>query len=200
MVLKRFFVCSFLFVVIFARAGECQVLTTGQTLGKNNQVLMMSENRLFVDGVDLNIAYAQYARGLNKRFDFYGSVGETSIFGRNQTWLGAGGNLHLFTAKKMDASFFNVASTPLNRPREASMVLLNSALVVSRPVTQLLTLYTGLNGLFPIGARARGIFTPTTNKMNVPIGLNVSGKKWGLFVEGDIGRLKSVGIGIGRSF
>jgi hypothetical protein len=176
-----------------------QVLTTAETGGKNNQAVMLSENRIFVDGIQLNIAYAEYVRGLTKRFDLYASIGNTTIFGENQAWIGIGGNLHLFRVEKVDVSFFNVGSVPVQRPKNASTVLLNSAIVVSRGLTKSITAYSGVNGLFPIGAKERGFFTPTTKKLNVPVGAAISHKKWLIFIEADIGHLSSAGIGIAHS-
>lgn len=198
---RKWFVDASLLVAIVALPCvlEGQVLTTAETVGKSNQAVMVTENHLFTNGADLNIAYAQYVRGMRPYFDFYGSVGETTIFGGNQTFVGVGGNLHLFTAKKIGTSLFTIASIPLNRQRQASTVLLNSAIVVSRPISVKWSLYSGVNGLFPIGARARGIFTPTSDQFNAPIGAAFLGKKWSFFFEGDVGPLKAVGVGVGRS-
>lgn len=175
---------------------NAQVLTTGDTLGKNKQALLGSENHLFVDGVRLNIAYGQYVRGLTDRFDLYLSAGGTNIFRSNQAWIAVGGNLHLFRVEKFSVSLFNNCSLPLNRVKESSTVLLNSAVVVSRSMTKSITLYSGINGLFPIGARSRGVFTPTSRQLNVPAGLAYTRGKWTLFIEGDIGHTKALGVGI----
>jgi hypothetical protein len=185
------------FFLIFPACATAQVLTTASTVGKGTTVAMLSENHLFVDGTDLNIGYAQYIHGVTKTFDFYASVGTTNFAGENQEWVGAGGNLHLFQAAKFDVSLYSVVSVPVNRRNEASTVLLNSAVVVSREINKTLTLYSGGNGLFPIGAKERGFFTPTTRKLNVPAGAAISHGKWVLFFEGDIGRLKAVGVGVG---
>lgn len=77
-------VVSGLFLSVFLGHAPAQVLTTAETLGRGSQAVMLSENHLFVDGVDLNIAYAQYVRGMSKRFDLYVSFGTTNIQGQNQ--------------------------------------------------------------------------------------------------------------------
>ncbi len=176
-----------------------QVLTTGETLGRGAQAVMLSENHLFVDGVDLNNGYLQYVRGLSGRFDLYVSVGTTHLMRRDQEWVGAGGNLHLFRVRKFAVSWYNVCSLPVNHTTEASTVLLNSALVVSREVNKTITLYSGVNSLLPIGARDRGFFTPMQREFNVPVGAAIFHGKWAVFLEGDIGHLKMAGVGISRS-
>ncbi len=190
---------AFLAIYTCGIAGA-QVLTTAETLGKGRQAVMFSENRLFVGGDKLNIAYVQYVRGLTKRFDLYVSLGETRIFGENQAWLGLGGNLNLFRVEKVNVSIFNIFSVPVHRRSEASTVLLNSAIVVSRNITERFALYSGVNSLWPIGAKERGLFTPATKKINVPLGTAVFLGKWGIFAESDLGRLKAVGIGVARLF
>ncbi len=196
--LKRLFL-AILLALLLARAASAQVLTTGQTLGKGTKAVLATENYLYQDGVGLNIAYLMYAQGLSKRLDIYGSLGNTTIFGQNQLWVGAGGNLHLMEVKKVDVCFFNIASLPVQHRELASTVLLNSAIVASRPLSAKFSVYSGLNSLFPIGARDRGLFTPRTKKVSVPTGLCYTGKKWSIFAEFDIGKLKAVGFGIGRT-
>jgi hypothetical protein len=191
---------ALLSALCFARAVSAQILTTGETLGKNRQAIMFSGNWLFVDSDKLNIAYLQYIRGLNERFDFYLSAGGTRIYRENQEWVGIGGNLRLFRVEKVNVSGFNIFSVPVHRRSEASTVLLNSAIVVSRNITERVALYSGINSLWPIGARERGVFTPPTKKINVPLGIGVFWGRWGIFTEGDFGRLKGVGIGISKTF
>ena len=69
-----------------------------------------------------------------------------------------------------------------------------------RPAQQDLRRLTGLNGLVPIGDRERGIFTPPSAKMNVPIGGTYAIGAWGLWAEADFGNLKAVGFGLTRVF
>lgn len=184
---------------LYSQRIHAQVLTTAETSGKGKQSVLFSENRLFVDGVQLNIVYLQYVRGINNKFDFYASVGGTRIFGENQAWLGVGGNVHLFRAKRLDVCLFNVASVPLHRRRDSSTVLLNSALVVSQSFEKF-SLYSGVNSLIPIGVAARGLFTPPEKKINVPFGVFIPRGRWGIFTETDIGHLKAVGVGVSYSF
>jgi hypothetical protein len=189
-----------LFVLCFSWFMSAQVLTTAETLSKDKEAVMFSENRLFVGGDELNIVYIQYIRGLTTRFDFYASLGGTQIFGENQAWVGVGGNLRLFRMGKVNVSSFNILSVPVHRRSEASTVLLNSAIVMSRNITERFALYSGVNSLWPIGAKERGLFTPPTKKINVPLGTAISLGKWTVFTEADIGRLKAVGIGISKTF
>jgi hypothetical protein len=184
------------------RAIEAQVLTIGETLGKGKAGLLLSDNVIVPgDGIpNLNIAYAEFAKGLTDRFDLYLAVGETTTEGTTQGWIGGGGNLRLVRIQKVTLSFFSIASVALNRRAEACQVLWNPALVASVPLSKTFTVYTGLNGLIPIGDRERGIFTPPSNKTNVPIGGTYAIGPWGLWTEGDFGNLKAVGFGLTRVF
>lgn len=189
-------------ICLMARAGAAQVLTIGETLGKGKSGLMLSDNVLVPgDGIpNLNIAYGMWAKGLSDRFDLYLSAGETTTEGATQAFAGAGWNLRLVRIGKATVSFFNVATIPLNRHTEACRVLLNPALVVSAPLGAKLVVYSGLNALVPIGDRARGIFTPPSNKVNVPIGATYAMGPWGLWAEGDFGNLRAFGVGLTRVF
>jgi hypothetical protein len=184
------------------RALEAQVLTIGETLGKGKSGLLVSDNVLVPgDGIpNLNIAYAEFAKGLTDRFDLYLSVGETRTEGTTQGWIGGGGNLRLIKIQKVTVSLFSVASVALNRRDEACQVLWNPALVASAPLGKNLTVYTGLNGLIPIGDRERGIFTPPSAKTNVPIGGTYAIGPWGVWAEADFGNLRAVGLGLTRVF
>ena len=147
---------------------------------------------------NLNNAFVQYARGLSDRFDLYLAAGGTTTEGSTQGWLGAGGTVRLARVGKASLAFFSLASIPLNHRDEACQVLWNPALVVSGPVSRALTLYTGVNALVPIGDRARGIFTPPSTKVNVPIGATYAFGAWGLWGEADFGTLNAVGVGVTR--
>jgi hypothetical protein len=132
--------------------------------------------------------------------DLYLSAGEITTEGTTQWWLGGGGNLRLFRVKKVAVSLFSVASVALNRRDEACQVLLNPALVASAPLGAKLVVYSGINGLIPIGDRARGIFTPPSARANVPIGATYAIGPWGLWAEGDFGNLRAFGFGLTRTF
>jgi hypothetical protein len=189
-----------LLLLASSRPLRAQVLTIGETLGKGKNGVLVSDN-VIVPGDDipnLNIAYVEYARGLSERFDLYVSAGATTTDGATQGWAGGGGNLRLARIGKAALSFFTVASVPLNHRDEACQVLWNPALVISAPASKSLTLYTGVNSLIPIGDRARGIFTPPSNKVNVPIGATYAFGAWGLWGEGDFGTLNAVGFGLTR--
>lgn len=188
--------------IVFGSAASAQVLTTAETLGAGNHAVLVSENHLYDTSAEptitLNIAYVQYVRGITNRFDAYFSLGETHIFGEDQFWVSVGGNTRLFRTGGASVSLFTIASVPLHRHNEACTTLVNAAIVVSRTLSSKVSLYTGVNSLLPIGARDRGLFTPPDNKVNVPAGLAVTIGEWGIFGEVDIGRLKSVGIGLSK--
>ena len=187
-------------LLLVAASADAQVLTTADTIGKGKNAILVSDNVLVPgDGIpNLNIAFGEYARGLSERFDLYLIAGETTTDGSTQGWLAGGGNLRLARVGRVTLSWFNVASVPLNHRDEACQVLWNPALVVSAPAGKALTLYTGVNSLIPIGDRARGVFTPPTNKVNVPIGATYAFGAWGLWAEADLGNLNALGIGVTR--
>ena len=193
-----------LVVIILAclipRAAVGQVLSIGETLGKSKTGLLLTDNVIAPgDGIpNLNIAYAEFARGLSDRFDLYLSLGETTTDGATQVWTGGGGNLRLARTGKVTFSLFTVASVALTRRDQACQVLFNPALIVSAPFGPKLTVYSGLNGLIPIGDRARGVFTPPSNKVNVPIGVTYAIGAWGIWGEVDVGNLRAVGVGLTR--
>ena len=143
------------------------------------------------DGIaNRNIAYGEFARGLADRFDLYVAGGATTTEGSTQAWIGGGGNLRLARFRKVSLSLFSVASVPLTHRDEACQVLLNPALIVSAPLGTQLSLYSGVNSLVPIGDRARGVFTPPSAKVNVPIGVTYAIGAWGLWGEADFGTLR----------
>jgi hypothetical protein len=184
------------------QALEAQVLTIGETLGKGKSGILLTDN-VVVPGDDipnLNIAYGEFARGLSDRFDLYLAAGATTTDGATQGWLGGGGNLRLVRIQKVTLSFFSIASVALNRRDEACQVLWNPALVASVPLSKTFTVYSGLNGLIPIGDRERGIFTPPSAKTNVPIGGTYAIGAWGLWAEADFGNLRAFGVGLTRVF
>ena len=84
-------------VLLAAARADAQVLTTGETLGKGKNGILVSENVLVPgDGIpNLNNAFVQYARGLSDRFDLYLAAGGTTTEGSTQGWLGAGGTVRL---------------------------------------------------------------------------------------------------------
>ncbi len=185
---------------------RAQVLTTAETLGKGKSAVLASENRIFVDDARLHIISGQYVRGLTNRFDVYGVAGITRTDDEEGTevitqgWAGGGGNFAVGEWRGFHASIFGVVSIPFNRRHQASDVLVNPAVVVSRTVIKdRLALYSGVNALVPIGHRERGWFTPPDTKVNVPAGGLIMLGKWGIFAEADIGHLKALGFGLARS-
>ena len=198
----RIFALVLLALISVPRVLDAQVLTIGETIGKGKSGLLLSDNVLIPgDGIpNLNVAYALFAKGLSERFDLYLSAGGTRTEGKTQGFVGGGGNLRLARVKKVTMSLFGIASIALNRRDEACQVLLNPALVVSAPINAKLVVYSGLNGLVPIGDRARGIFTPPTAKVNVPLGATYAIGPWGLWGEADLGTLRAIGAGLTRVF
>jgi hypothetical protein len=189
-------------VIILSSAAsiQAQVLTTADTLGKGTQALFVSYNVLREGDARLNVGYGLYSLGLTSRFDVYAGIGQTHTDGKSQAWVAFGGNLNIFAGKNVSVSFLNVESIALNRSDEASVLLSNLAVVVSRRITSTVSIYTGLNAFIPIGSRSRGVFTPTDNEFNVPIGCSFSIGDWSLAVESDIGKLKAIGLGVTRVF
>jgi hypothetical protein len=188
------------FLLLAAARADAQVVTIAETLGKGKTGLLVTDN-VIVPGEripNLNIAYVEFARGLTERFDLYLAAGETTTDGSTQAWLGGGGNLRLARIRKLTLSLFNVASVPLNHRDQACLVLWNPAIVASVPLNATLTVYSGLNSLVPIGERERGIFTPPSAKVNVPIGAAVALGAWGIWGEADLGTLNAVGVGVTR--
>jgi hypothetical protein len=195
------------FCALACSSSEAQVLTTADTLGKSAQGVLASDNRIFVDGARLHIIAGQYVRGLASRFDLYVVASdtrtddETGTTVLSQFSMGAGGNWNIARWKGFSFSLFGIVSVPLTRRDQASDVLANPALVVSRIVVKdRLALYGGVNALVPIGHRSRGWFTPTETRVNVPAGMLVMLGKWGIFGEVDIGPLTAVGFGLARTF
>lgn len=189
-------------LVLRAGAAHAQVLTIGETLGKGKSGLLISDN-VIVPGDDipnLNVAYGLWAKGLHDRFDLYLSAGATTTEGTAQAFAGGGWNLRLVRLGKAAVSFFNVATIPLNRRDEACQVLFNPALVVSAPLGSKVFVYSGLNALVPVGDRERGIFTPPSTKVNVPLGTTYAIGKWGVWGEADFGNLNAFGVGLTRLF
>ena len=187
-------------LTLTADLAQAQVLSIGETLGRGKSGLLLTDNAIVPgEGIpNLNIFYGEFARGLGDRFDLYLSFGETTTDGETQVWTGGGGNLRLARAGKVTFSLFTVASVALTRRDEACQVLWNPALIASVPVGKQLTVYSGVNGLIPIGDRERGIFTPPSAKVNVPIGATYAIGPWGLWGEVDVGNLQAVGVGITR--
>ena len=187
-------------LTLTADLAQAQVLSIGETLGKGKSGLLLTDNAIVPgEGIpNLNIFYGEFARGLSDRFDLYLAFGETTTDGETQVWTGGGGNLRLARARKVAFSLFTVASVALTRRDQACQVLWNPALIASTPVARQLTVYSGVNSLIPIGDRERGIFTPPSTRVNVPIGATYAIGPWGLWGEVDVGNLQAVGVGITR--
>ena len=194
-------------VFLAGSVSEAQVLTTADTLGKGTQGTLVSDNRIFVDGARLHIIAGQYVRGLASRLDLYlvatdtRTDDEAGMAVLDQFSLGVGANCTLARWSGFSVSLFGIVSVPVTRRDQASDVLVNPALVVSRTIVKdRLALYGGVNALVPVGHRSRGWFTPPDTKVNAPAGALVMLGKWGIFGEVDIGPLTAVGVGLSRTF
>ncbi len=189
-------------ITYMSRTADGQVLTIGETLGKGKSAVLLSDNVIYPGaGIpSLNIAFGMWARGIHRRFDLLLSGGETTTEGSTQAWVGGGGNLQLVKVGRLAVSLFTIGSVPLNRRDEACDILLNPALVASVPAGSKMFVYSGVNSLVPVGHRARGIFTPPTARVNVPVGATYALGPWGLWGEVDIGPLHAIGVGLTRAF
>jgi hypothetical protein len=201
-VVRRALVAAAVVSLVAAAHAEAQVLSTAETLGKGKSAVLLTDNAIVPgdDIANLNIAYGQFARGIADRFDLYVAGGATTTEGSTQAWIGGGGNLRLARFRKVSLSLFSVASVPLTHRDEACQVLLNPALIASAPLGTKLSLYSGVNSLVPIGDRARGVFTPPSAKVNVPIGVTYSIGAWGLWGEADFGTVRAFGAGMSRMY
>ncbi len=189
--------------ILVAPAAGAQVLTTADTLGQGAQSLFLSDNRIFVDGARLHIIVGQYVHGVRKDLDLYLLATSTRTDNEagtcvvSQVSAGGGANWKLGQWHGFSISLFGVATLPLTDRDQASDVLANPAVIVSRViVADRLALYSGMNALVPIGHRERGWFTPTETQVNVPAGALIMLGKWALFAEADIGHLKAFGAGV----
>jgi len=80
-------------------ALDAQVLTIGETLGKGKAALLLTDNVIVPgDGIpNLNVAYAELARGLTDRFDLYLTINETTTNGTTQGTVRLSGNTNGFS-------------------------------------------------------------------------------------------------------
>lgn len=183
---------------------KAQVLITGETGGKGNQAVLFTVNGLAPEGLRLFNAYVSYGYAVSDRVGLMATYGNITALGQTQHYAGVGFNAQLLRREKsfVDISSFNVLTTPLHRRKEASTLLLNSAIVASRPITSTVTLYSGINFLIPIGSVRDELFTPPETFVNVPIGASIRlADKWYFYGEVDAGpNLKTAGIGFLRVF
>ena len=147
--------------------------------------------------------WAQYGYGLTDRVDVFAAYGDITVFGETQQYVGIGSNIGVLRRDRhgLDVSFFSNASAPLTRRDQAATVLVTLAFIASRPVrfgSALLTLYGGFETIVPVGARARGVFTPVETLHAGIVGAAVPLQKtWTAYVEYNPGpNLRSGGAGI----
>ncbi|MFH0890748.1 MAG: hypothetical protein V1856_01810 [Candidatus Liptonbacteria bacterium] len=195
-------IAALLLLAAFACTAEAQVLNVAETLGRGKRAVFFSENRLYIEGDEINVVYGQYTLGLSDRLDVCLAVGQTRIYGDGQMYLAVGENWNLFTWHGWSVSAYNMISVPLERRQEASLALLNAMLIMSLRLNNHVAFYSGMNSLWPIGRAERGVFTPPSKKFNLPLGTAISWSesRWTTFMEADLGRLRSVGVGLARTF
>lgn len=205
--MKRILVGFAILSALFSAKASAQVLATAETGGKGNQAVFFSANGLYPEGLTLFNAYGQYVYGLTDRVDVMAAYGNISALGENQNYIGFGWNAVVLRRKQafVDVSFFNVITVPLSKRSQSSTVLMNPALVVSRPIEvagKPMTFYSGVNFTVPVGSVKDKLFTPPETLVNVPIGVSVPlSSKWILCLEADPGtNLKALGVGIVKVF
>ena len=68
---------------------------------------------------------------------------------------------------------------------------------MSRNLTDTVSVWSGVNGLLPLGNREQGLFTPPDYEWNIPIGAAwFINERFGVYGEVDIGHIKAVGVGL----
>ncbi len=180
------------------------MLLTGETGGKGSQSIMVSANAIVPRNYTvLANAWAQYGYGLANRADLFASYGNITAFGQTQHYASVGLNLGLVKRQRagVDLSFYNNASIPFNRRHQSCTVLLNSAVIASRPVKwgrRSVTPYGGFNRLHPLEHRADKVFTPGKVVHSLIVGVAVPlSSAVTLFLEYNPGHLQhSAGAGV----
>jgi hypothetical protein len=165
--------------VIDVPALDSQVLITAENGGKHSQSVTASANAIQVRGLgSLSNNWVQYGLGLGSHVDAFVGYGNAVIFGGSQSYAAIGSNIGLLRRSRtgLDLSFYNNTAIPMNRRRQASEVLLVSALIASRPVRlggHSLTLYGGASRQTPIGKAPDSLFTPAMAVYNGVVGSSV---------------------------
>ena len=187
-----------------AATANGQILLTGEPGGKGAQSLAVTANLISPKAfANLTNIWGQYGYGLSDRVDIYGAYGAIRVFGETQHYVGVGSNIGFLRRSDhgVDVSLLNNVSTPLTRRGEAATLLVTLALIASRPVTLgslLITPYGGVEALAPIGARARGVFTPVETLYAGIVGVAIPLQKtWAAYFEYNPGpNLRSGGAGV----
>jgi hypothetical protein len=152
---------------------------------------------------NLTNVWAQYGYGLTERVDVFAAYGAMRVFGETQHYVGIGSNVGVLQRSRhgLDVSLFSNVSVPLTRRDEAATLLVTLAVIASRPVkigSLLMTPYGGFDAVAPVGARARGVFTPVETLPAGLVGVAIPFQKtWTAYVEYNHGpNLRSGGAGI----
>jgi hypothetical protein len=182
-----------------------QVLLTGEPGGSGAQGAAVTANLISPKAfATLTNVWAQYGYGLTDRVDIFATYGAIRVFDETQHYVGIGSNIGILRRSRhgLDVSLFDNVSVPLTRRAEAATLLVTLALIASRPVkigSLLMTPYGGFEALAPVGARARGVFTPVETLHAGIIGLAIPlHQTWTAYVEYNPGpHLRSGGAGIG---
>lgn len=196
-VLLAFFVATALTLCL------AQDLVTGENGGKGSRTIMISANAIQPnDFGTLTNLWVQYGHGISNRVDAFVSYGNITVFGRSQSYAAISSSVGLLRRSRIgaDVALYNSASLPINHRKQASLVLLASALLVSRPVRvggHTVTPYCGISRLTPIGRALDPIFTPPSGVYNGVAGVSVPLGKVTFFFEYNPGNIqRSGGIGV----
>lgn len=181
-----------------------QVLLTGEPGGSGAQNLAVTANLISPKAfANLGNIWTQYGHGLTDRVDIFAAYGAIRVFGGTQHYIGIGSNIGVLrrSQHRFDVSLFNNVSMPLTRRDEAATLLVTLALIASRPVkigSLPITPYGGFETVAPVGARARGVFTPVETLHAGIVGVAIPLQKtWTVYVEYNPGpNLRSAGAGI----
>jgi hypothetical protein len=193
-----------LFWLLGSVAARGQVLLTGETGGSGAQGVVATGNVISPKGfANLANVWAQYGYGLTERIDLFASYGAMRVFQTTQHYVSVGSNLGILRRARhgLDVSLYGSLSTPLTRRQEASTLLVTVAVLASRPIRMgafSLTPYVGLEGVAPVGARARGVFTSPETLYAGIVGAAIPLRKnWTAYVEYNPGpNLRSAGAGV----
>ena len=183
-------------IIILAANAHCQIMVTGETLGKGKISYFAATNALCVkDFTTLGLSMGQVWYGANNRIDVFGGVSDTAAFGQHQWAMTAGGNINIFKTKAISVSTFHTLSVPMNRRADGSPLWF-AAVVASRNIGKVVG-YTGYSASVPLGNSADKLFTPASTVHNIPLGVAIPKGKYLVFVEYNYGqRVQTFGIGV----
>ena len=183
-------------IIILAANAHCQIMVTGETLGKGKISYFAAANALRVkDIATLSLSMGQVWYGATDKVDVFGGISDTTAFGQHQFAGMAGANINLLKTKAVAISTFHTLSAPMNRRADGSPLWF-AAVVASRNIGKVVG-YTGYSASVPLGNSADKLFTPASTVHNIPLGVAIPKGKYLVFVEYNFGRrVQTFGIGI----